>query len=132
MTQRILFLLLSLAVSGSLVIVLTLVICRLTDKKLSYQWQYYLWILAAARLLLPFAPAQNLMGSLAENITGLMRNISVQDVYTEDAEKVFIPADIHKGAETQGKQRCRAQLSAAGWRERKFTNRICPVSVRLE
>ena len=92
MTQRILFLLLSLAVSGSLVIVLTLVICRLTDKKLSYQWQYYLWILAAARLLLPFAPAQNLMGSLAENITGLMRNISVQDVYTEDAEKVFIPA----------------------------------------
>lgn len=105
MTQRILFLLLSLAVSGSLVIVLTLVICRLTDKRLSYQWQYYLWILAAARLLLPFAPAQNLMGSLAENITGLMRNISVQDVYTEDAEKVFIPADIHKGAETQGKEK---------------------------
>ncbi len=64
MLSSILLLLLSLSISGSLVIILISVICRLLNKKLSPQWQYYIWIAAIARLLLPFSPAENLMGHL--------------------------------------------------------------------
>lgn len=47
---------LSLSLSGSLVI-LILFLCRLFWKdKVSRQWQYYIWLIVIARLLLPFAP----------------------------------------------------------------------------
>lgn len=65
MAQKILFLLLSLSFSGSLVIMLIFSINYLFRKKISYHWQYYIWIAAIARLLLPFAPAENLTGNLA-------------------------------------------------------------------
>lgn len=55
---------LSLSLSGSLVILL-LFLCKLFWKdKVSRQWQYYLWLIVIARLLLPFAPETNLMGNM--------------------------------------------------------------------
>lgn len=55
---------LSLSCSGALLI-LVLLLCRpLFRGRLSKRWQYYIWLVVVARLLLPFAPEMNLMGAV--------------------------------------------------------------------
>lgn len=55
---------LSLSLSGSLII-LFLFLCKYFWKsRLSRQWQYYIWLIVIARLLLPFAPETNLMANI--------------------------------------------------------------------
>ncbi|MCM1123214.1 MAG: M56 family metallopeptidase [Eubacterium sp.] len=56
--------LLSLSLSGTLLILL-LFLCRpLYQNRLSKRWQYYIWLLVIARLLLPFSPRTSLIGNL--------------------------------------------------------------------
>lgn len=60
MLNALLPLLISLSLSGS-VLVLVLFLCKpLYQKRLSRRWQYYIWLVVIARLLLPFAPKANL------------------------------------------------------------------------
>lgn len=59
---------LSLSCSGALLIVILLLLRPLYRTRLSRQWQYYIWLVVAARLLLPFAPEINLMGTLFQEI----------------------------------------------------------------
>ena len=55
---------LSLSLSGSLVIA-ALLLCRpLYRERVSRRWQYYIWLVAVARLLLPLAPEASLMNAL--------------------------------------------------------------------
>ena len=57
-------LILSLSVSGSLLI-LTLLLCKpLVQHRLSKRWQYYIWLVVIARLLLPFTPPVSAVGLL--------------------------------------------------------------------
>ncbi len=55
---------LSMSLSGSITIVILLFLLSLCGKKLSRQWQYYIWLIAVLRLLIPIAPRQNLMNTL--------------------------------------------------------------------
>ena len=56
---------LSLSLSGSLII-LALFLCKHFWKdKLSRQWQYYIWLVVIARLLLPFSLESDLLGNLS-------------------------------------------------------------------
>ena len=66
MAGTVISVLLSLSLSGSLVILLLFSICRLLKKRLSYRWQYYIWIVVVIRFILPIAPEENLMGRLGE------------------------------------------------------------------
>ena len=60
-------LILSLSLSGS-ILILILFLCKpLFQSKMSRAWQYYIWLAVIARLLLPFAPQYNLVGSLFKN-----------------------------------------------------------------
>ena len=59
---------LSLSLSGSLLILLLLLLRPLFKGRLSKRWQYYIWLVVVARLLLPFAPETNLMGALFQEI----------------------------------------------------------------
>lgn len=54
----------SLSVSGSLLMVLLLLGRPLYQSRVSKGWQYYIWLVVVARMLLPFAPEVNLMGML--------------------------------------------------------------------
>lgn len=54
----------SLSVSGSLLMVLLLLGRPLYQSRVSKGWQYYIWLVVVARMLLPFAPEVNLMGAL--------------------------------------------------------------------
>ncbi len=52
---------LSLSLSGALLILVLLLIKPLVRDRLSKRWQYYIWLVVLARLLLPFAPEGSLM-----------------------------------------------------------------------
>lgn len=53
---------LSMSFSGSLLILALLLGKRFLKDKISRQWQYYIWLVVVARLLLPFGPEVSLMG----------------------------------------------------------------------
>lgn len=63
---------LSLSLSGSLIILLMFFCGRFWKDRISRQWQYYIWLIVLARLLLPFTPEQNLMGYMFQNIDRMM------------------------------------------------------------
>ena len=55
---------LSLSLSGALVVAALLPLARLLGKRLGRAWQYYIWLVAVLRLLLPVAAPVNMVGSL--------------------------------------------------------------------
>lgn len=57
----------SLSLSGS-VLILALQLLRPLVRRLSKRWQYYIWLVVLARLLLPFTPDTSLMGTLFRDI----------------------------------------------------------------
>lgn len=60
--------LLSLSVSGTLLLLLILGLRPLYKNRFSRRWQYYIWIVAALRFLLPFTPDTTLVGGLFERL----------------------------------------------------------------
>lgn len=58
--------LLSLSVSGTLLLLIILGLKPLYKNKFSKHWQYYIWIIVALRFLLPFTPDTTIIGSLFE------------------------------------------------------------------
>ena len=58
--------LLSLSVSGTLLLLLIMGLKPLYKNKLSRHWQYYIWLIVALRFLLPFTPDTTIVGSLFE------------------------------------------------------------------
>lgn len=61
--NKLLLVWLSLSLSGSLV-ALTILLLKPLLKRFSKTWQYYLWLLVIFRLLIPFSPDNNIIGSL--------------------------------------------------------------------
>ncbi len=59
--------LLSLSVSGTLLLLIILGLKQLYKNKFSRRWQYYIWIIVALRFLLPITPDTTIVGSLFEN-----------------------------------------------------------------
>lgn len=53
---------LSMSLSGTLLILLLLFGGRILKNRLSRQWQYYIWLIVLMRLLIPFGPEASLMG----------------------------------------------------------------------
>ncbi len=58
--------LLSLSVSGTLLLLLILGLKPLYKNRFSKRWQYYIWIIVVLRFLLPFTPDTTIVGSLFE------------------------------------------------------------------
>lgn len=71
---------LSLSISGSILILIMFLCKPLFKEKFSKVWQYYIWLIVIARLLLPFAPETNLVRSFFEkmNYTTLQTDITLQ------------------------------------------------------
>lgn len=57
---------LSLSLSGTLLFLIMLVLKPLYKNKLSKRWQYYIWLIVIARMLLPFTSGTTLVGSVFE------------------------------------------------------------------
>ena len=54
---------LSLSLSGSLLIVIIILCCRLFGNRLSKRWQYYIWLVVVLRLLIPLSPEVSIFGA---------------------------------------------------------------------
>lgn len=68
--NELLKIILSLSLSGSILILILLLLRPLLRSQMSWRWQYYIWLLVIARLLLPLTPAASVTGNLfrqAEN-----------------------------------------------------------------
>lgn len=59
---------LSLSLSGSILILFLFVCNFFLKEKMSRQWQYYIWLVVIARLLLPFSTETSILGSLFQGI----------------------------------------------------------------
>lgn len=60
--------LLSLSVSGTLILLLILGLQRLLRNRFSRHWQYYIWLIAALRFIIPFTPDITIEGNLLKKI----------------------------------------------------------------
>ena len=79
---------LSLSLSGSLVIGALLLLRPLVRGRISRRWQYYIWLIAVLRLLLPFGPES----SPAEELT---RQVERTAVYAVGLPEVPVPANTN-------------------------------------
>ena len=66
MMKELLKMVLSLSLSGSLLILALLAARPLAKGRLSSRWRYYIWLVVVARLLLPIAPPESPVGELEE------------------------------------------------------------------
>ena len=109
--------LLSLSVSGALVLLLILGLKPLYKNKFSKRWQYYIWIVVALRFLLPFTPDTTIVGSLFEKFdTAAITN----EIPT--SPNVPVPADTgnSKAEPTQTNR----EITTAAMRE-PFNKYVC-------
>ena len=79
--NEILKVVLSLSISGTLLIVLLFLLRFFFKDRLSKQWQYYIWLVVVARLLFPFAPETNLMAALFQ---GADRAVEQTEIVSPD------------------------------------------------
>lgn len=82
---------LSLSLSGSLLILLLFWLRPLFKERLSKRWQYYIWLVVIARLLLPFAPETNLMATLFQGIDRSIEQTEIVSPYTQQGGIANIP-----------------------------------------
>jgi len=93
--------LLSLSVSGTLLLLLILGLKRFYKNKCSRCWQYYIWIIVALRFLLPFAPSTTIVGNLFEKFdTKLIESESL----VNPKAPIAINTDSEENKQTQGNE----------------------------
>ena len=81
--------------SGSLFILLLLAGKRFLKDKISRQWQYYIWLIVVARLLLPFGPETNLMGKAYQAVDQAITHsasLPQQPSPSDDSNTFNVPA----------------------------------------
>lgn len=90
---------LSMSVSGALLIIGVFLINRCLRGKCSRRWQYYIWLLVIARLLIPFGPEASLMGHVSRTVNRAVvteKDFSEQEkgenIDVDFGETVVVPA----------------------------------------
>lgn len=101
MTNLIFKTVLSMSVSGSLLIMSLLVGKRFLRNKCSRQWQYYIWLIVVLRLLLPVGPKINLMGSVYQALSQAGQENSQQDVADFTAYSENMAQEIQEAAQPE-------------------------------
>lgn len=121
---------LSMSLSGAVLIGVLLSVVRLLKGRLGRQWQYYIWLIVVLRLLLPFGPEASLLGrayQIADRMmtqaiegtqeTGLSGQDSVRDTAQSVGQNAGTGTDRGDGQYTQqsgGQGAAREELDIAG------------------
>lgn len=74
---------LSLSLSGTVLILLLFLLRPMFKERVSRQWQYYIWLVVVARLLFPFAPGINLMATLFQGIDSAAEQMEIVSPYAQ-------------------------------------------------
>lgn len=90
--------LLSLALSGSVLILLLLLLLPRLRARTSRRWQYYIWLAAVLRLLVPFAPEASLMNQLFAPPAAVSQVGSLPE---EDSAAPVLPDGAEQAADSE-------------------------------
>lgn len=82
--NNLLKLILSLSLSGTLLIIVLFLLKPLWKDRTSKQWQYYIWIIVVMKLILPFAPKISLVGNLFGHIDQTIIQIEQNVIHKAD------------------------------------------------
>lgn len=88
--SRLLLLILSLSISGSIVAALLFLIRPLFRKRLSRTWQYYIWLVVILRLIIPWSPQMNFVGQVFERTQQRIISQAEQAKNLQSIEKFWI------------------------------------------
>ena len=102
--------LLSLSVSGALLLLLILGLKPLYKNKFSKRWQYYIWIIVALRFLLPFTFDTTIVGSLFEKF-------DTAAVMNEIPTSPNVPVPVNPGNSESEPTQTNREITAAAMRE---------------
>ena len=109
--------LLSLSVSGALLLLFILGLKPLYKNKFSKRWQYYIWIVVALRFLLPFTPDTTIVGSLFEKF-------GTAAITNEISTSPNVPVPAGTGDNKAEPIQTNREINAAAMRE-PFNNYVC-------
>ena len=109
--------LLSLSVSGALLLLLILGLKPLYKNKFSKRWQYYIWIVVALRFLFPFTPDNAIVGSLFEKF-------DIAAITNEIPTSPNIPVPADTGNNKAEPIQTNREINAAAMRE-PFNKYVC-------
>ena len=109
--------LLSLSVSGALLLLLILGLKPLYKNRFSKRWQHYIWIVVALRFLLPFTPDNAIVGSLFEKIDTVA-------ITNEIPTSPNIPVPADTGNNNAEPIQTNREINAAAMRE-PFNKYVC-------
>lgn len=113
---------LSMSVSGALLIAGVLVINRLLKTKCSRRWQYYIWLLVIARLLIPFGPRESLMARISPVVKQAVVESGVFSGL-EKQENAYADINEEKGAAVASGQEEEAPVQGEPVANRSFQSR---------
>lgn len=126
---------LSMSVSGALLIIGVLLIHRCLRGKCSHRWQYYIWLLVIARLLLPFGPETSLMGNVSSVVkqavaeSGVFSGLEKQE---KETWKAIAPAQGEPAAVDALQGESAAISSLQGWEsDGLIQNRTVPAKSHI-
>ncbi len=102
--------LLSLSVSGALLLLLILGLKPLYKNRFSKRWQYYVWIIVALRFLLPFTPDTTIVGSLFEKF-------DTATVMNEILTRPNVPVFVNPGNSESEPIQTNREMTTAAMRE---------------
>lgn len=109
--------LLSLSVSGTLLLLLILGLKPLYKNSFSRRWQYYIWIVVALRFLLPFTPNTTIVGNLFEKFDKAA-------ITNETPTSPNIPVPVSTGNSKAEPIQTNREITAAALRE-PFNIYVC-------
>lgn len=105
---------LSMSISGTLLIFVLLLAKKVWQDKISRQWQYYIWLIVILRLILPFAPEVNLMRTIYQTV----EQMQTQDLF---ATKLQTTLNLMEDRENSTSNRTQASDKINDFTERKMT-----------
>lgn len=83
--NEVLKIIVSLSISGTLLILILYLFRLFFKNRLSKQWQYYIWLVVIIRLLLPFAPDTNLMSVLFQKVDRGTKQVELATLPTKQS-----------------------------------------------
>ena len=107
--NTVLKLILSMSFSGGLLILVLFLGKKFVKDRISRQWQYYIWLVAVLRLLLPFGPETNLLGNAYQAVD---RAISQEMTRTAPVQQVL--PDVAGSLDASGSPDVAGSLDASG------------------
>lgn len=104
---------LSMSISGTLLIFVLLLAKKVWQDKISRQWQYYIWLIVILRLILPLAPEVNLMRTIYQTV----EQMQTQDLF---ATKLQTTLNLVGDRENSTSNRTQASDKINDFTERKM------------